>query len=596
MFSHGHLDTPTGPDSGDAGGQFLTKADGSKVITLAANARDQVRDGQFRWRGMRYAGRSKDANKIVVYSNQRGGRSWDVMSLNLDTNERELLTPKHPGEVEQWLVDQEGIPRVAVVTTEKDEELPPEERLMRVMIRDSLEAPWRELAKFTRGSGERWQPVDFAENNRDLIVSFNGKRDTSALYRFDTTKGEMGELIAAHPRYDLGETAEGMQATLLKVRNKVVGLSFDDETVQTVYFDDRLARRQHMLEKAFPGKEVWAQDTDTDLVLVSVQSDRSPPVFYLYDEARKTMREFLRASETLDERHLVAMRPFLLKTRDGLEIPSYYFLPASYKPGQKLPVVVHIHGGPFARADTWGTSGFGVREAQLLASRGYAVVLPNFRITPGFGKKIYRAGFGEYGRKMSEDHEDAATWAVRQGFGDPKRICISGASYGGAAALWATIKSADVFACAVAGLAPSDPRVQNTSVQTDYVYSKGAVAHWKRVLGVKGDDWSVADEVAPARHADRSRIPIFMYSGMDDYRVPIEQTRLMADALKKAGKPPEVVMIKMGEAHGFGKLDNRVELYTEMLKFLARHIGVGPTPGTGEGVAAAEPVANPSAK
>ena len=596
IFSHGRINTPTGPDYGDAGGQFATKADGSKVITLAANWRDQISAGQYRWRGLSYVGRGKEKNQIIVFSNQRNDEVSDVMSLNLDTNERVLLTPQHPGRVQAWLLDQDNLPRGAIVGTEKDEELAPEERLKRVLIRDSMEAPWREVANFTQASKGRWHPVAFAENNRDLIVSYSGDRDTSALYRFDTTKGELAEMIAGHPRYDLGLGGGSLGSVLLKRHGKVVGLNFDDETSQTVYFDEKLALRQRMLEKSFPGKAVQVQDSESGLALVSTYSDRSPPVYYLYDQERKSMREVLRASETLDERHLVAMRPFLLKTRDGLEIPSYYFLPASYKPGQKLPVVVHIHGGPFARADVWGSDTFGASEAQLLASRGYAVVLPNFRITPGLGTKIYRAGFGEYGRKMSEDHEDAATWAVTQGFADPKRICISGASYGGAAALWATIKSPDVFACAVAGLAPSDPRVQNTSVQTDYADRKGSVAHWKRVLGVKGNDWSVADEVAPARHADRSRIPIFMYSGMDDYRVPIEQTRLMVDALKKAGKPPEVVMIKTGESHGYGKLENNVDLYTEMLKFLARHIGVGPTPGTGEGVAAAEPAANPSAK
>ncbi|WP_343631429.1 alpha/beta fold hydrolase [Roseateles sp.] len=588
-FTQGRIDTPTGPDSADGGGEFVTKADGSKVITLMANARDQARDGQRRLRGMSLAARGKGKSEIVVFSNQRSAESQDVISINLDTNERVMLTPQHPGEVQDWVLDQDGIPRVAVLGTKKDEALPPEQRFTRIVIRDKVDGEWREIAKFSQTSGARWMPMAFAPNNRDLIVSYRGDRDTTALYRFDTTKGELAEQIAGNPRYDLGVTENVGGATLLRRDRKVVGFRFDDETQQTAYFDEGMARRQAMLEKSFPGMAVSVQDTDSNLALVAVQSDRSAPVYYLFDQERKSMRELLRASEKLDERNLVAMRPFLLKTRDGLEIPSYYFLPASYKPGQKLPVVVHIHGGPFARADVWGTQTFGAREAQLLASRGYAVVLPNFRITPGFGQKIYRAGFGEYGRKMSEDHEDAAKWAVAEGFADPKRICIGGASYGGAAALWATIKSADVFACAIAGAAPSDPRIQNTSTQTDYAGSEGGVAHWKRVLGVKGDDWSPADEVAPARHADRSRIPLFIYSGQDDQRVPIEQTRLMVDALKKAGKPPEMVMIKEGEGHGYGKLENNIDLYTEMLKFLERHIGVGPTPGTG--VAAETPAA-----
>src|SRR4029079_3539995 len=132
------------------------------------------------------------------------------------------------------------------------------------------------------------------------------------------------------------------------------------------------------------------------------------------------------------------------------------------RPGGRSPTIVHVHGGPPVRADGWG-GGFGVREAQLFASRGYGVFVPQFSITPGVGAKIYYGGFGTMGRQMSEDHEDALKWAIDQGFADPARACISGGSYGGYAALQAMVKTPGLFKCAIAGMAPTDMEFQATS-------------------------------------------------------------------------------------------------------------------------------------
>lgn len=582
VFSLGRLNAPTGPESGDGGGLYAIKADGSRTRVLSGTFREQVNRGQLVYRGFSFRGGVQGSDTdIYAVGNIRSVDAQDLYRINLETGRQELLTPDHPGEVVQWLQDRKGVPRLVVLADKADKDKPYADQGRRVMLRDSAEAPWREIARFTGRQRDTWSPLFFTDDNQDLIVSYRGERDTSALYRYSVADGKLADMLVGHPRYDLGLDDEGGVASTMyrDASDRLLGLQFEAETPEDVFFDEGMARLQLKLEKSFPGKKVNVQRTRSDLMLVTTYSDRSPYTWYLYDSGKGTLRELVQSNTVLGEKSLVAMRPFLLKTRDGLEIPSYYFLPASYQPGQKLPVVVHIHGGPMVRADHWGpNAGFGVREAQLLASRGYAVVLPNFRITPGFGRKIHHAGFGQYGRKMSEDHEDAALWAVAQGFADPKRICISGGSYGGAAALWATIKSADVFACAIAGMAPSDPQIQNTSLATDYVYSKSAVEQWKQILGVKGDDWSPADEVAPARHADRSRIPLFMYAGARDQRVPVEQTRLMVRALERANRPPEVLIIKPTEGHGFGTLENEVELYTEMLKFLERHIGVGPTP------------------
>ena len=281
---------------------------------------------------------------------------------------------------------------------------------------------------------------------------------------------------------------------------------------------------------------------------------------------------FAHSVETWLDGKLVEQRPFRYKTRDGLEITGYYFLPKGYKPGDKLPTIVHIHGGPSVRADRFG-SGFGYIEGQLFASRGYAVVVPNFRITPGIGSKVYTAGFGTIGRQMSEDHEDALKWAIEQGFADPKRACISGASYGGYASLQAMVKTPDLFKCAVAGLAVADLVYQNTSLDTDYVSSPAAVDFWKAIIGVQDLKSQLVRDISPVNNATKVKGAVFLYAGQDDIRVPIDQIIRMDKALKAAGNPAKAFVIKEKEGHGFGRLENNIDLYTQVLKFLDEQIG-----------------------
>jgi dipeptidyl aminopeptidase/acylaminoacyl peptidase len=558
VYAQGQFETPVGAQRAP-GGPFAVRVDGSGF-------RD-MKGAQF----MRAVLGSEDE---VLVSARMGKSRPDIYRMNLDNGQRQLLSFDKPGHVAGWLLDKAGSPRA--VTTVDDPEAIQTQQTFTLWVRDTLESPWRAVASWKDEDANRLTARAFAPDDRNLIVEASPGRDTSALYIFDVQEKKLGEMIAGHPRYDATE------ATLRRnpATGVVDGLTLLDDRFQAAHFDAGLADLQAMLEKEFKGQAVVLQRTArSGRVLVSTWSDRQPLRYYLYDEGKKTLELLLRTRPTLEGGALVEMRPFLLKTRDGLEIPSYYFLPASYQPGQKLPTVVHIHGGPHVRADQWnaGTT-FGVKEAQILASRGYAVVLPNFRMTPGLGNKIFQSGWGEYGRKMSDDHEDAARWAVAQGFADAKRICISGASYGGSAALWATIQSPDVFACAIAGLAVSDKKFQLTSTRTDYSGNDASVAFWKRILGVKGEDWGPADATAPAQHAARSRIPLFMYAGADDRRVPLEQTELMVDALKKAGRPPEVVMVKLEEGHGFAKREHQLELYEGILAFLARHIGTGPSP------------------
>ncbi len=579
VFSLGNLTDPTGPTRGAGGGLFSVKFDGSGAKQLHPTIQEQIGadPASSQIRQISVVGRLPGVDDAVIVEGPlRNQLSPDLYKLNLATGRMEILTFEHPGFVRGWLVDQKGVPRLALTETQYKEGALEQEREFKWLYRDSASAPWREIYVSPRGERERDWPVAFAENNRDLIVSSRRGRDTTALYSFDVEKRQVGAMLAGHPRYDVMS-----QNLLSDSQNRMVGLRMFDETVQTVFFDEKLAVLQAAMEKAFPGKAVFVQGTPGDRALVTVASDRSPAVSYLFDQKKRELKELLRSSDDLDESSLVAQTPFLFKTRDGLDIPGYYFLPANHKPGMKHPTVVHIHGGPMARADRWGWGGgFGVMEAQVLASRGYAVILPNFRVTPEMGAKIYQAGLnGALGTTMSDDHEDAAKWGIAQGFVDPERICISGASYGGYAALWAMVRSNHLFKCGVAGLVVSDLESQITSPAGDIADNPVSQRFWKEeLLGIKpGEGWQKAHAVSPARHVDKFMGDLFIYAGRDDIRTPLEQTLRMVKALDAAGKKPATVMIKDREGHGYAEEKNLIDLYEQMLQFLAKSIGQGPT-------------------
>ncbi len=570
LFSLGQANSPTGAGQFDGGGLFVIARDGSSSRRLAPTVREVRNSGQFVYRGLSvHRTIPGNTNEVIAEGNQTSADSVDLYKLNLNNGRTELLTSGRPASMTfEWMMDSKFVPRV-VVSGVKDE-------LTRVVhYRKDASSPWVELTRYSRDKGSVFVPIAFESDDRMMQVSTNKGRDTMAVFRYDPDKKELGEQIAAHPRYDMGADSQGNDVAGViwdSRENRILGYQVNGDKPETVWTDEVRARTQKTLDNALPDTiNSFRRTPDGKRFLVSAYSSTKPRRWYILDEVKKTLEEIGTSRPWLDGK-LVEQRPMRFKTRDGLEIPGYLFLPKNYKEGMKLPTIVHIHGGPSVRADSYG-GGFGYIEGQLFASRGYAVVVPNFRITPGFGQKIFQSGFGTIGRQMSEDHEDAAKWAVDQGFGDSKRMCISGASYGGYAALQAMVKTPDLFKCAIAGLAVTDLVYQNTSLDTDYVSEPALVDFWKAIIGTNDLKSQLVRDLSPVNHASKIKGAVFLYAGQDDIRVPIDQIKRMDRALREAGNPAKGYVVKAKEGHGFGKLENNVDLYTQLLKFLDDQIG-----------------------
>ncbi|MBQ1542447.1 peptidase S9 [Caulobacter sp. CCUG 60055] len=319
--------------------------------------------------------------------------------------------------------------------------------------------------------------------------------------------------------------------------------------------------------KAFPGAQVelvsWSDDRRK--IVVKVDSPKEGAAYALIDVDAKRASWIGEVYDAIKPEDVSPTRPIRYKAQDGLEITGYLTVPAG-REAKNLPLVVLPHGGPAAR-DTpefdWWT--------QALASRGYAVLRPNFRGSTGFGSKFLAAGFGEWGRKMQTDLSDGVADLAAKGLIDPKRTCIVGASYGGYAALAGATLQSGVYKCAVSVAGVSDLKRFIVWRQADYRSRDNvSLRFWTRFMGADGiKDPNLAD-ISPAIHADRANVPVLLIHGKDDTVVPYVQSEIMAKAMTKAGKPVEFVTLE-GEDHWLSKGVTRLQMLKATVAFLERN-------------------------
>jgi dipeptidyl aminopeptidase/acylaminoacyl peptidase len=260
------------------------------------------------------------------------------------------------------------------------------------------------------------------------------------------------------------------------------------------------------------------------------------------------------------------------KARDGLEIPAYLTLPHSAAVKRKLPLIVYVHGGPWVRGGEWEWR----PDVQFLASRGYAVLQPEFRGSRGFGRKHLEAGFKQWGLAMQDDLADGARWAIAQGIADPQRICLMGASYGGYATLMGLIKDGDLFRCGVEWVGVTDLLLMydaSWSDTSDDIKRYGLPV----LLGDRTKDAALLEANSPVVQHERLKNPLLMGSGRIDQRVPIEHGERLYKALRSHNAGVEWVQYDK-DGHGWSLPETEVDWWTRIEKFLTRHIGTAAVP------------------
>lgn len=330
------------------------------------------------------------------------------------------------------------------------------------------------------------------------------------------------------------------------------------------FFDPATQAVWNAITKAYAGDIVRLESWSTDRRKIVLGVDRSEagPGFALIDLDARGSEWLGDAYGGLKPADIATVKPIRYTAADGMTITGYLTLPNG-RAAEKLPLVLLVHGGPASR-DRLGFDWW----AQALASRGYAVLQANFRGSEGFGDAFREAGYGEWGRKMQTDLSDGVRDLAAKGLIDPKRVCIVGASYGGYAALAGATIDTGVYRCAAAVAGVSDlRRMLAFDLKEAEVRETASTRYWTRFMGADGARDPDLDAISPARLAAKATIPVLLVHGKDDTVVRYEQSEIMAQALRDAGKPVQLVTLT-GEDHWLSRGATRLQMLQAVVGFL----------------------------
>jgi len=507
-------------------------------------------------------------NEILIGLNRRDNRVFDMHRIDLKTYEVKFET-ENPGNVRWWSADRDLVVRAAVTCNAEDAS-------MSLLIRDDAGAPWRTLKVFPFGESGHLEGygseiiIGFSPNGRELILSAAFEGDQTCLARADARTGEILNIIAADPKASvwtvMGPTLYNEAQVLLHpATGEVQAAGFDYLIPEWKVIDRELEADFKALRSARPGvMQITSRDKNDRFWVVEYDDDDQPGGVYLYDRQTKTPRLLETTNTVLTKFKAAAMEPVLFKARDGLEIPAYLTLPPGVVP-KNLPLVLDIHGGPWAR-DEWGFNPY----SQWLANRGYAVIQVNYRGSAGFGKKFLNAGIGQWGvGSMQNDISDAVAWAVDQGIADPKRVAITGTSYGGYATLSGMTFTPDLFACGIAVCGISNVK---SSIDTFPSWWGPIKTRWIRRIGIDLNDEAAVRRISPYYNADRVKSPILIFQGANDPRVKYAEAEQMVKVLRDNKRSVEFIVYPDG-GHGSWGGASFMEQIARMEVFLAKHLG-----------------------
>ncbi|WP_447784573.1 alpha/beta hydrolase family protein [Stenotrophomonas bentonitica] len=343
-----------------------------------------------------------------------------------------------------------------------------------------------------------------------------------------------------------------------------VGALYYGDVPKARFFDDTssTARLYRSLQAALRSPVYITSSTrDGRIVLAQTWSGSNPGDFYRYDTVEKKARLLASRSSWIDPSQSAQVRPVALKARDGLPLHGFLTVPNG-KEARQLPMVVVPHGGPIGVFD----DGSYEHETQLLAAAGYAVLQINFRGSSNYGRAHTAAARHQWGLRMQDDVTDATRWAIEQGIADGKRLCIYGASYGAYAALMGTVREPGLYQCAAGyvGIYDLPLMFERGDIQSD----RSGMTYLRDWLGAP----EALAERSPVNLAAQVKVPVFLAAGGEDKRAPIQHTKKMEAALRRAGTPVESLYYK-SEGHGFYTQEHQREYYTRLLAFLSRSLG-----------------------
>lgn len=410
-------------------------------------------------------------------------------------------------------------------------------------------------------SGQTLIPLGFDRSNQKLYLRATQQRGPDAIALLDMRTGQRTQVYqgAFADAETLLPTADDADYYAIFTADGRKGLHYLDGGAREAAITKALAGN-------FPGRLAYLSSFSRDgkHALIREVSDRNPGDYYLLDVASQQAHFLFSSAARIDPRRMHAMQPISLAARDGLALHGYLTQPSEPDSGStRPPMVVLVHGGPFGVSDAWRYD----PEVQLFASRGYAVLQVNYRGSGGYGGRFEGLGYRQWGQAMETDVLDATHWAVAQGYADPARLCIYGASYGGYAAMEAVVQEPDLFACAIGYAGVYDMRVQ-----LDHSDTQQRDAGRRFLEHTMGHDRAALLAHSPLAGVDRIRAKLLLIHGGKDPRVPFRNFQEFTRALDQAHKH-YIALPEPDEGHGFFVEAHRIAAYRAMVDFLDDSIG-----------------------
>jgi len=497
----------------------------------------------------------KFADEILVGLNNRNPQFHDIYRLNILTGELKLIQPNDRFMSFQY-DDDYNIRYASQMTPDGGVEI----------FEPDGRGGWKPVEKIPMEDTLTTRLVAFDKTGTVLYMIDSRGRNTAALIALDTRTGEK-KLIFEDPRADVSGII------LHPVEKNVQAVAVEYLRVEWSILDESIRPDMEYLKSVSEGDiNLTSRTLDDNFWTVAYTLDDGPVKYYLYDRSSRQTRFLFTNRRDLEGLKLAKMHPVVIKSRDGLNLVSYLTLPWWHdpdndgRPDKPLPMVLYVHGGPWAR-DSWGYNSI----HQWLANRGYAVLSVNFRGSTGFGKDFINASNLEWGGKMHDDLIDAVNWAIENRIADKNKIAIMGGSYGGYATLVGMTFTPEVFACGVDIVGPSNLR---TLLETIPPYWKPMMELFATRVGDPRTEEGrkFLESRSPLTYVDRIRRPLLIGQGANDPRVKQSESDQIVKAMQARNIPVTYVLYS-DEGHGFARPENRLSFFAVAELFLARHLG-----------------------
>jgi acetyl esterase/lipase len=406
----------------------------------------------------------------------------------------------------------------------------------------------------------RWMSVD--PDNRFLwIVTYTGGTGFS-LRRMNIDSGALDAAVLTDPFYDISTG----RLYFSEATHALAGVVYMQRKPVSVWFSRAYATAQATVDQHRPATDnvLTGCDDAERKFLFLLTGPEHPASYELLDLDAKRLNVLADAAPWLKGRALCPVKPVSFNARDGLRLEGYMALPAGASREHPVPLVVLAHGGPWVR----DTGEFNP-EVQFLASRGYAVLQPNYRGSAGYSPAISRVAAYDY-RGMCDDVTDATKAIISTGVIDPRRVAIMGGSFGGYLAVSGVAFESGLYRCAITVCGVFD--------WERFIKSKSDVARPAEYelltdeIGLPGRDDKYLERISPLEHADHIHVPVLIAHGTEDNVVDVAQSKRLASELKRRGVPYET-FYRAVEGHGFRDYRDRVEFYHRVEAFLAKNLG-----------------------